>query len=321
MGKNEDNKLLIQIARMYYEQDMTQSEISKELGIYRTTISRMLKRVRDEGIVQITIHENIGGHYMMEQKLKDRFGLKEALVVPVEPGEGEPKHAKVKAISQACAKLLDRIVRNGDVIGFSWGSTLAAVVEELKPSKKQNVRCVPMVGGPSGRLESRFHVNTICYQAACKWDAHSLMIDVPAITERKATRDELMASRHFKEIADTWSRITVAVFGIGSMEITGETTWRAFYGDAAIEELEHGKVAGDICSRFFDRNGAIVRTGISDRTITIELDRLKQARYSIGVAESLEKVPGIIGALNGGYMNVLVTTEETAYSILEQTDS
>ncbi|HBS46862.1 MAG TPA: hypothetical protein DEA91_24645 [Paenibacillus sp.] len=48
-----------------------------------------------------------------------------------------------------------------------------------------------------------------------------------------------------------------------------------------------------------------------------ELEQIKQARYAIGVAESLEKVSGILGALNGGYMNVLVTTEETAQKILE----
>ncbi|KTD84044.1 hypothetical protein UQ64_28190 [Paenibacillus etheri] len=84
-----------------------------------------------------------------------------------------------------------------------------------------------------------------------------------------------------------------------------------------IDELEDGKVAGDICSRFYDGNGVSVHTGISDRTLTIELEQIKRARYSIGVAESQEKASGILGALNGGYMNVLVTTEETAQKILE----
>lgn len=84
-----------------------------------------------------------------------------------------------------------------------------------------------------------------------------------------------------------------------------------------IAELENGKVAGDICSRFYDGNGIPVHTGISDRTLTIDLEQIKQARFSIGVAESLEKASGILGALNGGYMNVLVTTQETAQKILE----
>lgn len=318
MDKNEEKKLLIKIAQMYYEMDMTQSQISQKLKIYRTTISRMLKKVREEGIVKITINYDSGDNFSIEQKLKERFGLKEVIVVPVE--HEQSSQLKLKAIGQACAKLLERVIKNEDVIGFSWGSSLAAVVEALESAKKQNVMCVPMVGGPSGKLDSKYHVNTICYQAASKFSGQSLMIDVPAILEKKETRDDILESNYFQEIAAIWNRITIAVFSIGSFEISKNSTWRAFYGDATIKELESGKAAGDICSRFFDINGVPVHTDISDRTITIHLQQLQKVRYSIGVAQSIEKVPGIIGALNGGYMNVLVTTEETAQSILAQTD-
>ncbi|MMZ67539.1 Sorbitol operon regulator [compost metagenome] len=98
----------------------------------------------------------------------------------------------------------------------------------------------------------------------------------------------------------------------------GHEKWRGFYGDAIITELEDGRAAGDICSRFFDDSGVPIKTSLEDRTLTISLEQIKKAKLSVGVAESLEKVPGILGALNGGYMNVLVTTEETALKLLEQ---
>lgn len=315
MDRKEDRKLLIKIAQMYYEQNLTQSEISNELGIYRTTISRMLKRVREEGIVKITINYDIGAHCTLEQELKERFGLKEAIVVEVDPAQSGV--IKRKAIGQACARWLEQVVQPKDTIGFSWGSSLAAVVDNLTLGQRPFVTCVPTVGGPSGKMESGYHVNNICYQAALKWGARSLMIDVPAITEQKETRDQLMRSQYYQTIAKAWDRLDIAIFGIGSPEIKGEEAWRGFYGDAVIDELEDGKVAGDICSRFYDGNGLPVRTAISDRTLTIELEQIRRARYAIGVAESLEKVSGILGALNGGYMNVLVTTEETAQKILE----
>ncbi|HEY4429980.1 MAG TPA: sugar-binding transcriptional regulator [Paenibacillus sp.] len=315
MDRKEDKKLLIKIAQMYYEQNLTQSEISNKLGIYRTTISRMLKRVREDGIVTITINYDIGDHCTLEQELKERFGLKEAIVVEVDSAQSGV--IKRKAIGQACAKWLEQVVQPKDIIGFSWGSSLAAVVENLTLAQRPFVTCVPTVGGPSGKMESGHHVNNICYQAALKWGARSLMIDVPAITEQKETRDQLMRSQYYQTIAKAWDQLDIAVFGIGSPEIKGEEAWRGFYGDAVIDELENGKVAGDICSRFYDGNGVPVRTAISDRTLTIELEQIKRARYAIGVAESLEKASGILGALNGGYMNVLVTTEETAQKILE----
>ncbi len=43
MENSDDIRLIVKIAQLYYEQDMTQAQIARELGIYRTTISRLLK--------------------------------------------------------------------------------------------------------------------------------------------------------------------------------------------------------------------------------------------------------------------------------------
>jgi len=52
----QDNEQLFRIAQMYYEDDLTQEEISKELHISRSNISKMLKRARNVGIVEIVVH-------------------------------------------------------------------------------------------------------------------------------------------------------------------------------------------------------------------------------------------------------------------------
>jgi DNA-binding XRE family transcriptional regulator len=49
MENSDDIRLIVKIAQLYYEQDMTQAQIARELGIYRTTISRLLKRGREQG--------------------------------------------------------------------------------------------------------------------------------------------------------------------------------------------------------------------------------------------------------------------------------
>ncbi len=56
--KHVEDKLLVQIAQMYYQEDKNQSQISKELNSHRSTISRLLKKSREEGIMTITIVDN-----------------------------------------------------------------------------------------------------------------------------------------------------------------------------------------------------------------------------------------------------------------------
>ncbi|CNE27930.1 sugar-binding transcriptional regulator [Yersinia mollaretii] len=318
MEKSDDLRLMVKIAQMYYEQDFTQAEIARALGIYRTSISRMLKKVREQGIVTISINYNYNENLLLEQQLKSRFKLREAIVVSSEEDQS-PEHQLILMAKHCCA-LLNRIIENGDILGFSWGSAIATLVEQMETSPvSRQLTCIPMVGGPSGKLESRYHVNTLVYSAAMKLKGESLLIDFPAILEKSVIRDGIVQSQHYRAIADYWQRLDIAIFGIGSPNISGNSTWGAFYGSDVIDHFNDRQVAGDICSRFYDLQGNPVETYISDKTITIELEKIKKARYSIGIAHSHEKISGIIGAIKGKYINSLVTTKETAEEILKLT--
>ena len=47
---------MVNVARLYYEQNKTQNEIAKELGISRPLVSIMLTEARTCGIVTISIN-------------------------------------------------------------------------------------------------------------------------------------------------------------------------------------------------------------------------------------------------------------------------
>ncbi|MFC2500111.1 MAG: sugar-binding domain-containing protein [Selenomonas noxia] len=57
---------------------------------------------------------------------------------------------------------------------------------------------------------------------------------------------------------------------------------------------------------------------IRETKTAAELERLRSLRCSIGMAASREKVPAILGALRGRYINVLITDEETAKILLNE---
>ncbi|MFT8709096.1 MAG: sugar-binding transcriptional regulator [Sporolactobacillus sp.] len=311
----ETKKHYIQIAEMYYNQDLTQHQIAQKTGINRSTISRMLKKMREEGIVRILIDYDIND-LPLEKQLQKTFGLKKAIVTSVNADQSDD--IKLTALGQACARFLDQVVADEDTIGFSWGSSLARTIQALSvTTKREHIQCVPLLGGPASKLDSDYHVNTICYQAARLFNGKSVMIDFPAIVEKPSMRREISETAHFKAIQTLWDQMTIAVFGIGSIDsVRRSSTWHAFYGDSEIERLTSEGVAGDICSRFFDIDGQTIRTHLSERTISIPLEKLAKMKYSIGIAQSIDKVKGIIGALRSGKMNVLVTTSETAAALL-----
>ncbi|MFH7828457.1 sugar-binding transcriptional regulator [Kluyvera chengduensis] len=307
MENSDDIRLIVKIAQLYYEQEMTQAQIAHELGIYRTTISRLLKRGRELGVVTIAINYDYNDSLWLEERLKQKFGLKEAVVAPLESEAGTYG-----------AQLFERLLSPNAVIGFGWGRAVSALVEALpQSSQPRPLVCVPIVGGPSGKLPSRYHVNTLTYSAATRLKGESYLADFPALLDNPLIRQGIMQSQHFQTLADYWQRLDIAVVGIGSPAIRHAANWQAFYGNAQSDELEALQVAGDICSRFFAADGTPVATEMQEKTLSIELATLKQARYVIGLASGEEKHAAILGALRGQHINALVTDRATAEYLVQ----
>lgn len=310
---NEEDKLFVQIAKMYYEENMTQSEISRVLGIHRTSISRLLKRIREEGIVKISIDYKRGGTLQIEEKIKELFSLQDLIVVP--SGVNESEDTRTKSLGRAAANYLVRIIKPSDKVGLSWGKTLSSFVEELPTQLINDVLFLPMIGGPSGRLKGNYHVNTIVFEAAKKFNCKSMLIDSPAIVDSKELCEALKNSDYNKKLAGLWEELDIAIFGIGTPLISTSQRWKDFYGKEIVGDILRNKATGDIVSRFFNAEGAPCHLELNDRLIGISLETIRNIPNTIAVAESNEKVEGIISALRGGYVRTLITNEETLNEI------
>jgi DNA-binding transcriptional regulator LsrR (DeoR family) len=317
MSSENDDKLLVRVAEMYYLEEKTQSQIAKELAIHRTTISRLLKKARTDQIVQITINYDLAGTYSLEKDFKEQFNLKNAIIIPV--AKEASRQQKLSQIAESAGVYFKTLLKDNDIIGFSWGTATAELVAHLDTMHLKNVRCIPLIGGPNGRLASHYHVNTIVYEAAKKMKAEALLIDSPAIVASKQVHDVLMNTDYNQKIAALWDQTDIALFGIGSSQISNEDRWQSFYGkDAQIIADNNG--IGDIVSHFLDENGHQVYSEFNERIIGINLEQLHKIPERIAIAEGKEKAQAILSALKGGYLTTLVTTEETAKEILRFVD-
>ena len=63
------------VAKLHYESGMSQIEIARRLGFSAATVSRLLKRALDEGIVRIEI-QDLGSHEDLGRELAKRLKLK-----------------------------------------------------------------------------------------------------------------------------------------------------------------------------------------------------------------------------------------------------
>lgn len=309
----DDNHLLTRIAEMYYLENKTQSDIAKELNIHRTTISKSLKKARENGLVQININYDHNDTYKLEEDFKKMFNLQDILLVRT--SKDMSPSDKEKIVGEAAANYFKKIVKNNQKIGFSWGRSLSSMVSSLIPYETENTLCVPMIGGPAGRLASKFHVNTITYEAAKKIGGKALLIDAPAITETIALKEALLENSFNQELISIWNSLDIAFFGIGSPNSATDVTWKQFYG-TDFSFMENTGVSGDIVSHFYDSNGHPLNFDFEKRIIGISLNTLKKIPTRVGIAHTDDKADSILAALRGNYLTTLITTQETAELIL-----
>lgn len=70
---SQDNELLTEIAVAYYQDEITQEEIAKKFGISRIKVGRLLKRAKEEGIVEINVRYHPVFSTRLEQQMMNVF--------------------------------------------------------------------------------------------------------------------------------------------------------------------------------------------------------------------------------------------------------
>ncbi len=307
-------RTMLRASRLYYEEGLSQQAVAKQLGLSRPTVSKLLKTAREIGMVTITIAEPDGrDHYQLEETLEARYGLKEAVIFDETP-QGD---CKTRAGLVAGATL-ERILSPGQVVGISWGTTLAAVSRYRPAHAFKDLTFVPLNGG-SGFVANELHGNTIAAALAENFGGHYLPMHAPAMVSRLETKCELMKEQSIKRVLKKAARLDVALTSIGLPNSRSTIIRTGYFTGEMIAELQSAGVCGDICMHFFDDQGACTPFPINEKVIGVDLETLRRAPYAIGVCCGPEKARAIRGALRGGYVNMLITDLATARALADLT--
>ncbi|WP_040340609.1 sugar-binding transcriptional regulator [Fictibacillus macauensis] len=311
--EEEKLKKVIEAAKLYYLLDYNQSQIAVKLGVSRPTVSRLLQQAKSEGIVQIKIMDPSNGSEQLEKELEEKFSLKKAIVATVP--QYDQQFIK-KELGEKTAHYLYKIVKDGDVIGITWGTTLYNVACELKQKFVKNVKVVQLKGGISHSETNTYHSDILDLFGRA-FQTVPIHLPLPVIVDHIVVKQAMEADRHIKRILDTGKEANIALFTIGPVKADSLLFQLGYFSDEDMKEIE-AKAVGDICSRFIDEDGNVLNANLNDRTLGIDLAELKKKEFAILVAGGQQKIDGIYGALKGGYANVLVTDQYTARFLIDK---
>jgi len=110
----------------------------------------------------------------------------------------------------------------------------------------------------------------------------------------------------------------MSVVGIGSMSDQATIVKNGIFNANDFTVLKLQGAVGDILSHFMDKNGRLVAMDQEGRLMSTGLEDLRKLENVVGVAGGPSKADAILAALRGGYLDVLITDEETAQTLLDR---
>ncbi|NWG13999.1 MAG: sugar-binding transcriptional regulator [Acidobacteria bacterium] len=314
MARIDELRLMTKVARMYHEQGLRQTDIMEKLDLSQSTISRLLKRAEAEQIVRITVNTPMGVFCDLEEGLQARLGLKQAIVVD----SVDDDEAIARDVGKAAAYYIESTLKQNEVVGISsWSATLLHTVNAMHTFSRETGATVVQILGGIGSPAASVHANHLTARLSQVLRAEPKFLPAPGVVSSVAGKKAFLEDPFVLEVVELFDKVTFALVGIGAVE---PSKLLAASGNVFSEEelnmLRERGAVGDLCLRFFDIKGAPVRTPLDERVISMTHQQLQHVRRSIGVAGGRRKHAAIRGALEGRWINVLITDRTTAEQLL-----
>ncbi len=310
---DQDDDLMIEAATLYYEEQLTQAEIGKRLATSRSTVSRLLRDARARGVVQITIHHPWARNSRLEARLRATFGLRDARVLRA--GE-RPPEVVLDGVGALAARYLQGVIRDGMVLGVSYGRTIAATIGHLTPNRPLDLVVVQLLGA-LGSDNPLIEGANLARDLAAKYGATYRYLYAPLVVEEARTRDRFVQEPLVQDVLAVGRQADIALVGIGVLgDEAPSLIYRGYLGASDVARLRGLGGVGNMCAQFFDADGVLLDTDLNRRSISIGLDGLEGIGLVVAAASGLQKAPAILGALRGGHVDVLISDDEAIEAVL-----
>jgi DNA-binding transcriptional regulator LsrR (DeoR family) len=312
--KEQDDSRLDDAARagwLYYIAGNTQDEIATKLGISRQTAQRLVALAVSEGLVKVRLEHPIAVCLDLATRLKERFGLVLAEVVPTDPGSD----STTVGIAEAGAAEIERQLRTPGpaIIAIGTGRTLKAAIELLPPIEAPDKKIVSLTGNIAPDGSAAFY--SVIFTMADVVKARHFPMTLPVIATTPEERDLLHSQAMIRGTLALAATADIAFVGIGDLGADAPLYQDGFVTLAELAALQKAGAVGEIMGWAFEKHGRLIDGMTNARVASGPIPSIQNCRV-IAIAKGPRKLAGIAAAVKGQLVNGLITDEWTAARLL-----
>jgi deoxyribonucleoside regulator len=301
-------------ARLYYLDGLAQAEVAKFVKVSQAQVSRLLALARERGLVQISVAEYEPRNSALEKQLQERFDF--SSVVVIKTIEGLSPEDLRRTVAHFAGPLIAPLIPRDSIVAVAGGRTMREVAQWLPEEKEHRLTIVQAMGNIDSNLVPA-DASELGRMIAHRRGGSLVTLNTPAFVPDKKTRDAFLALEQIRSVAQQLNKADVALIGVGTLD-NSVFVERGVLSAENLEKLKRDGAVGEICGRFFDKNGRECDSPWRDRIISIELEQLRKIPQVIGVVAGNDRSLAIAAAVRGGLLKSLVIDEGGAAALLEQ---
>ena len=278
MAIYDNDRLVIKICKLFYEDNMSQKDISLVLGISKPQVCRMLNYAKKNHIVEFTINNPYAHEFDLEEKL-------------------------------------DKYFTDNATIGVMSGRTIASISNFAHKLTREGLMFVPLVGN-MGTKGHTWHANVIAENFARKTGGDYCLLNAPILFQNKETCNLMKKEPSISQILDRGRSCNIALIGIGEINTLSTSYLGGAFSINDVTSLTKHNACASVCTSYISKYGKIIDTDLNSRSIGISLNELANTT-TIAVSIGNEKVEATKAALKSGYVDIFMTSLDIAEKLLE----
>lgn len=300
--------LMALVARKHFIGRQSKSQIAAELYLSRFKVARLLESADKLGIVRFSIALPGDVNLNLSHELKDRFGLKHAVVID---DVDDDEAGLIGRLGSATVGLLSEVIKEGDLVGIASTRALLGLGPLTMPFP--NCRFVQLTGVLSrpDAADILDGIRKLTRQANGTADVFYAPLVTSDVDTWKSHHDQPDLRRAFAK----FPRLTVTVTGIGAWK-PGLSVIYDYLPEKDREDARRAGAVAEIVGVPIDVMGNTVPGTARQKIIAPDAEVLRNVQTSIGISFDPGKADAVRLVIASKLINSFVTHRALAEKML-----
>ena len=265
----------------------------------------------------MVVASDVGPYAELEQEMGRRFDLAEVLIVP--PANAGNRNLRTM-LAQGIVRHMSSVLRPDMTIALGLSRTIgeAARLTAMVPHTRCSVTFVSLVGAVREDGQGRDNPFGAPATLANAYGGSVQHVHAPIIVRSGDVAQKLMQDPAIATTLAQAAKADILFAGVGGRNDRIDYAGQGYLEPAEWEELVMAGMEGDICARFFDRNGKAINHKLSRRVIGLGLEELQRIPSRVIAAGGPSKLDAVRAVLRGELATVLITDADTAAELLKR---